>query len=268
MQQGKDHVLSFLTNLRDELAFYVGALNLRRRLCARQLPLCFPDIEASGCRSFDAKDLYDIALALASDQPITGNNVPMTGNRTGTIITGANQGGKSTCLRSIGLSFLMARCGSFVGAEFLTTAMVGGVFTHFKREEDRTLQSGKFDEELRRLDDLLTYVRDDSVVLFNESFSSTNEMEGSAVSFDVMDALMASGVRVFFVTHQYTFAHRVFLLRRDQTLFLRASGRKGRDCDFQLKPGEPRATSEAADLYQRVFGVALSPPIKTPPSGL
>ncbi|KXV74185.1 DNA mismatch repair protein MutS [Acetobacter malorum] len=268
MQQGKDHVLSFLTNLRDELAFYVGALNVRRRLCARQLPLCFPDIEASGCRSFDAQDLYDIALALASDQPVTGNNVPMTGSRKGTIITGANQGGKSTCLRSIGLSLLMARCGLFVGAGHLTTAMVGGVFTHFKREEDRTLQSGKFDEELRRLDDLLTYVRDDSVVLFNESFSSTNEMEGSAISFDVMDALMASGVRVFFVTHQYTFAHRGFLLRRDQILFLRAPGRKGADRDFRLEPGEPSATSEAADLYQRVFGVALSPSIKTTPSGL
>lgn len=257
MAQGRDDLLSFLTRLRDELAFYVGALNLRRRLAARALPLCFPDAEPVESGVYDAAGLYDVALALMSDGPVSGNDVSMTGGRRAVVITGANQGGKSTCLRSIGLSFLMMQCGLFVGAERMSAGIASGLFTHFRREEDRGLTSGKFDEELRRLDEILETLRPGAAILFNESFASTNEREGGAVSLDITTALMDCRVRVFFVTHQYGFAHALLLSRRESVLFLRAPPREGARSGFRLERGEPVPTSHADVLYERIFGVPL-----------
>ncbi|MER8376745.1 hypothetical protein NKH19_22355 [Mesorhizobium sp. M1338] len=62
------------------------------------------------------------------------------------VITGANQGGKSTFLRGVGLAQLMMQCGMFVPAAFCGS-VCDGVFTHYKRGEDATMKSGKLDEE-------------------------------------------------------------------------------------------------------------------------
>ncbi len=67
------------------------------------------------------------------------------------MITGANQGGKSTFLRSIGLAQLMMQCGMFVPAESLSSNVCDGIFINFKREEDATMKCGKLDEELSRM---------------------------------------------------------------------------------------------------------------------
>ena len=64
------------------------------------------------------------------------------------MITGANQGGKSTFLRSVGLAQLMMQCGMFVAAESLRASVGQRLFTHYKREEDAAMESGKLDEEL------------------------------------------------------------------------------------------------------------------------
>ncbi len=68
------------------------------------------------------------------------------------IITGANQGGKTTFLRRIGLARIMMQCGMFVPAKAFTANVCERTLTHFKREEDTAMESGKFDEELRRMD--------------------------------------------------------------------------------------------------------------------
>ena len=74
------------------------------------------------------------------------------------IITGANQGGKSTFLRSVGLAQLMMQCGLFVAAEAFCSTVCDGLFTHYKREEDAAMQSGKFDEELGRMSDIVDHL--------------------------------------------------------------------------------------------------------------
>lgn len=91
------------------------------------------------------------------------------------IVTGANQGGKSTFLRSVGLAQLMMQSGLFVGAEALRAEDCACVLTHYIREEDATMKSGKFDEELARMSDVVDHVEPGSMLLLNESFSATNE---------------------------------------------------------------------------------------------
>ena len=97
--QSTDHVLSFFTMLRTELAFYLGCLNLHAHLAQLGEPICFPRPLAPGERRHTFQGLYDVCLALTMKQRVVGNDVSASGKDL-VIITGANQGGKSTFLRS------------------------------------------------------------------------------------------------------------------------------------------------------------------------
>lgn len=92
-----------------------SCLNLYEQLAQIGEPISFPLSVAPSERRHSFKGLYDICLALTMQQEIVGNDVNAD-NKYLVIITGANQGGKSTFLRSIGLSQLMMQCGMYFGA--------------------------------------------------------------------------------------------------------------------------------------------------------
>jgi len=96
---------------------------------------------------FAFEGIYDVCLALRSEARVIGNDANAD-DKSLVMITGANSGGKSTLLRSIGLAQLMTQCGMFVGAEAFRANVGKGLFTHFIREEDDSMTSGKLDEEL------------------------------------------------------------------------------------------------------------------------
>jgi DNA mismatch repair ATPase MutS len=249
--QSADHVSSYFAMLRAELGFYVGCLNLHDRLTARQVPVVAPVPSAEPLR-FACEDLRDASLALRIDT-VVGNDVSADGKGL-LIITGANSGGKSTFLRSAGLAQLMMQAGMFVAARGFVASVSAGVCTHFVREEDPDLVSGRLDEELRRMSEIADRVRAGSLVLFNESFAATNEREGSEIGRQVVQALLEAGVRVFFVTHQFDLADGLRRARTDGTLFLRAERHLGGERDFHLTVADPLPTSYGEDLYYRIGG--------------
>ena len=102
--------------LRTELAFYVGCVNLHEQLARKGEPTCFPLPVAAEERRLSFRGLYDVCLALSLDQRVVGNDANAD-NKDLVIVTGANQGGKSTFLRSVGLAQLMMQCGMFVPAD-------------------------------------------------------------------------------------------------------------------------------------------------------
>jgi len=173
------------------------------------------------------------------------------------MITGANQGGKSTLLRSLGIAQLMMQAGMFVPANSFSADVCAAVFTHYKREEDEAMTSGKLDEELHRMSEIATHITPHCLVLCNESFASTNEREGSAIARQVVQAMVDERVKVLFVTHMFDLAHGFYRQGLGTALFLRAA----RACDghrtFKLIEGEPLPTSYGEDSYQRVFGRPL-----------
>jgi DNA mismatch repair ATPase MutS len=141
----------------------------------------------------------------------------------------------------------------FVPATSCSTTVCSGVFTHFKREEDRALKSGKFEEELKRMSATIDLIRSNGLVLLNESFASTNEREGAEIAREVVSALLEAGVKIFYVTHMYEFAHSVRQQRAQNVLFLRAERLADGTRTFKVKEGEPEETSYGADLYRRIF---------------
>ncbi|HTU69975.1 MAG TPA: hypothetical protein VMF11_06605 [Candidatus Baltobacteraceae bacterium] len=252
LAQSADHILAFFTTLRYETGFYVACVNLYEALAAKNEPVCFPLLSDAGTGIHDFTGLYDVCLSLSAQQRVVGNDCNADGKAM-ILVTGANQGGKSTFLRSVGTSQLMMECGMFVPAISLRASLCSGLFTHYKREEDVEMKSGKFDEELRRMSDLTGHLRPNALVLFNESFAATNDREGSEIARQIAEALVDSGMRVCFVTHLYEFAHRIWEERAAQTRFLRAErGQEGKRT-FRLVEGEPLPTSYGEDVYRRVF---------------
>jgi DNA mismatch repair ATPase MutS len=257
--QSADHVKSFFSMLRLELAFYLGCLNLHDRLTAKGEPACFPEPLPAGQPALTAQGIYDVCLTLHLENRVVGNDVSADGKPL-VMITGANQGGKSTLLRSLGLAHLMMQAGMFASARSFRAATCTGVYTHYKREEDATMKSGKLDEELSRMSDIAGQITRHSILLCNESFASTNEREGSEIARQVTRAMLTRQVRVFFVTHMYDLAHSLHAQQPADALFLRAERQPDGQRTFRLTEGEPLPTSYGQDSYQRIFGTTESAP--------
>jgi len=262
LAQSSDHVLDFFAMLRLELGFYVACLNLRNRLAGKNEPICLPDATASGQRTLCARGLYDVCLSLSMKQRIVGNEVRAHGKLL-VLITGANRGGKSTFLRSVGLAQLMMQCGIFVPAESFRASVCDGIFTHFKREEDAGMKSGKLDEELGRMSAMIDHLTPSSIVLCNESFSSTNEREGSEIARQVIRALVERGIKVFYVTHLFDLAQGCHSARMESALFLRAERLAAGQRTFRVVEGEPLPTSYGEDVYRRVFVEDVAATVRT-----
>jgi DNA mismatch repair ATPase MutS len=254
LAQSTDHILNFCQMLRTEVAFYIGCLNLHARLRQMGEPTCLPVPTRAGERGLSFAGLYDVALALSMGQRVVGNDLNAN-QKDLVIITGANTGGKSTFLRSVGLAHLMMQAGMFVAAERFSSEVCDGVFTHYKREEDVTMESGKWDEELSRMSEIVDRLKSNSILLFNESFASTNEREGSEIARQIVKALLEKQVKVFFVTHLYHFAHGVFDQQLAGATFLRAERLPDGTRPFKLIQGEPLQTSYGEDLYNWIFGI-------------
>jgi DNA mismatch repair ATPase MutS len=260
LAQSTDHILSFFEMLRTELAFYVGCLNLRRRLAELQEPTCFPIPAPAGERKLSCSGVYDASLALSAGRKAVGNDLRADGKEL-IVITGANTGGKSTFMRSLGLAQLMMQAGMFVPAEEFAAEVRDGVFTHYKREEDVAMESGKLDEELGRMSEIVDKIKPRSMLLFNESFAATNEREGSEIARQITNAFVDNRVKVFFVTHLYDFAYSLYAKRLPNAMFLRAERRPDGTRTFRVIEAEPLQTSYGKDLYDSVFGPEYSSPL-------
>lgn len=252
--QAAEHMESFFNVLRWELAFYISGLNLNEQLATLGEPLTFPRPAPADERCFSCTGLYDVALALTMGKRVVGNDISAEGKSLG-IITGPNQGGKTTFLRSVGLAQLMMRSGMFVAAESFSANLATGLFTHFKREEDKTMESGKFEEELERMSMIVDHLTPNALLLLNESFAATNEREGSEIARQIVSALLEKGIKVFYVTHLYEFARHFYESERENVIFLRAERLPDGRRTFRLEEARPLETSYGVDLYRKIFGM-------------
>jgi DNA mismatch repair ATPase MutS len=146
----------------------------------------------------------------------------------------------------------------FVAASTYRADVRAQIFTHFKREEEAEMNSGKFDEELSRMSRIVDQLQEHCLVLFNESFAATNEREGSEIARQIVTALIEGGTKVFFVSHQFAFASGFHDKKLSAHLFLRAERQSGGSRTFKVIEGAPLQTSHGEDLYRRIFGDAAA----------
>ena len=174
------------------------------------------------------------------------------------VVTGANQGGKSTFLRSIGIAQVMMQCGLPVIAQEYESGIFPSFFTHFTRREDSAMNSGRLDEELKRMSQIVDNLGENSMVLLNESFATTTEKEGSVIAYDIIKALTEANVKVLTVTHLLSFAQRIYQETKDvadaQIEFFSAEREADGKRTFRMIQHEPELTSFGMDLFRSIIG--------------
>jgi DNA mismatch repair ATPase MutS len=250
--QSVEHILNFLIMLRTELAFYLGCVNLNDHLDKIGATTCLPVPVTADTRKLSCEGLYDVSLALSMGERVVANDINAD-NKNLIIVTGANKGGKTTFLRSIGLSQMMMHCGMFVPASYFSANLCTGLFTHFKRREDILMESGKLDDELNRMSQIADHLTADSLVLLNEAFAATNVREGSEIARQIVAALSERKIKVYFVSHLYQFVQELFEERTDDISFLLAERKTDGTRTYKLIEGEPLDTGYGLDLYNSIF---------------
>lgn len=244
-----DHVVAFFRQLRWETGFFVGCLQLHERLTAIGVPVCWP-VPDTRADALSTSGLTCLSHALRTGTRPTAND--LSGPRVGlAVVTGANQGGKTTFLRSIGCAQLLLQAGVFVPADAFRSGVAPAIHTHFRRAEDDDLASGKLEEELVRMSAIVERCRPGDLQLMNESFASTDEVEGTYIAADIIDALLRHGVRVLLVTHFHRLASHY--ARRPGAALLVAERREDGTRTHRIVAGTPLATSHGLDIYRQVF---------------
>jgi DNA mismatch repair ATPase MutS len=252
VSESAENVLAFIDKLKEEIAFYVGCLNLWNNLRSIGAQVSFPVPENDTKSGTSYEGIYDVALSLKVHKTAVGNSLHAESDSI-IFITGANKGGKSTLLRAIGQAQLMMQCGMFVAAESFSTYIASSICTHFKREEDSGMVMGKFDEEMSRLSAIVDHIAVGSRLFFNESFSSTNVREGSELAMEVINALLAKGMKIIFVTHFNELAES-YIGSVHRPTFLRAERLEDGTRTFKVLRADPIPTSFGYDIFLKVFG--------------
>jgi DNA mismatch repair protein MutS len=184
-----------------EVQLYLAYRDLLGRLTTAGLPTCYPDVSTTS-KEVAAEATYDIALAnkLLPDRGIVPNDFHLSGKERVFVVTGPNNGGKTTFARTFGQLHHLASLGLPVPGRSARLFLPDRIFTHFERQEDIETLRGKFEDELVRVHDILERATSDSVIVMNESFNSTTLSDALFVGREVMARVIDLGALAVYVT--------------------------------------------------------------------
>lgn len=243
----------FFDQLHLQIGFYRAAFNLMHQMERYAVGYCFPEPREGKCLNFS--NLKELVMRMEQKNEVVANSCVLDGKEL-LIVTGANQGGKSTFLRSIGIAQVMMQSGLPVPAEQFSGGVYPDFFTHFTRREDSAMNRGRLDEELRRMDQILKHLGTAPMLLMNESFASTTELEGSDIAYDIVKALKEQGVKILTVTHLLSFAKKMYEENhadaKSGVEFLSAERLSDGSRTFKMVQHEPELTSFGLDLYEQI----------------
>lgn len=245
-------ILSFYTSFAGEIAFYKGAVRFINRMKELMIPLNFPVAKPMGTKDTSFTFLYELSMAVYLQSCPVGNTAEWKNNRL-TLITGANQGGKSTFLRSYGIAQVLMQSGMPVPAQKFSAPVYRQIFTHFTRSEDEQLSSGRLREELQRMSNMVEAAVPDSLFLLNESFASTTEKEGSRIAEGILRAFYENQITTFMVTHLFHLASKLYQEQWEGSDFLVAERENDGTRTYRIIPGEPSHTSYGTDLFYQAL---------------
>ncbi|MBE6604533.1 MAG: hypothetical protein E7639_02355 [Ruminococcaceae bacterium] len=191
----------FLLNLLPEFEFLVKGTNLVRALGIKGCTLSIPEIKDPAARAFTATGFYNPTVALKTDDAMVKNDIDFDEKAGIYVLTGPNRGGKSVVTCAVGMIQAMAQLGLPVPAEKATLSPVDAIFTHFPTGADDTIDKGRLGEECARLGEIFDSITDKSLVLLDETLSSTGSFEASYIAAEVLAGLSMARCRAIFSTH-------------------------------------------------------------------
>lgn len=197
----------FLLKLLPEIEFVSKATELMNKLKAHPgCSITVPKVMPKGAKVFSAKGLYNPRVALMIDDEIVTNDFEFDDNGRIYVLTGPNRGGKSVITVALGASQALCQLGLPVAAESAEISVADGIFTHFPEGADDTIDKGRLGEECARLREIFDSATEDSVILLDESLSSTGAYEATYIASEILSGFAVMKCRGIFSTHLHDLA--------------------------------------------------------------
>ena len=212
-----------------------------------------------GAAGMEAEGIYNLKL-IATEKAgnVVPNDLSFDREKRIYVLTGANRGGKTTVTQAIGQLFLLAQSGIYVPGTRFRFDPADQVLTHFPADEDKTLDLGRLGEECRRFRELYSRCTADSLLLLNETFSTTSFEEGYFIAADAVRAILRIGTRTIYNTHMHKLAQDLDEAINTEegegkAVSLVAETKEGRH-SFRVMIAPPEGQSFARDIAEK-YGV-------------
>ena len=250
--------LSEVADVIPEFIYYIRFIDFLSKIEAKGFKLTKPKAVPKGDVSMQAKGFYNFKLAmnLLTPKDLVVNDLDFDNDHTIYILTGANRGGKTTATQGIGLLYALAQGGVYVPADSFVFAPADCIYTHFPADEDQTMDLGRLGEECIRFKEIFENAKDTSLILMNETFSTTSFEEGYFIACDSIKALLTKGARTIYNTHMHKLGLDAEEFSKDfkqkaASLIVKSDGGKR---SFKLAIAPPEGSSYAADIAKK-YGV-------------
>lgn len=206
--QGCAYIDPVLLQFERETQFYLSWIRFTNRIASKNLTFSIPQLVVD--HQVQARAAFDLALAdklCASGLDVVSNDFYLAGQERIFVITGPNQGGKTTFARTFGQMHYFANLGLSVPGQNVRLQFFDRIFTHFEREEALTALHGKLYDDLVRVRDILEAATSDSLIILNEIFNSTSLQDAQFLADKVLRQIIGLGALGICVTFMDELAH-------------------------------------------------------------
>jgi Mismatch repair ATPase (MutS family) len=204
--QYRDMDVQGITEMYEGMIFYTCCARYAEKLEERGYRTCLPDIVKTENKKWEVKDFYNIRLAMLREKNVVENDFSFSDEERIFVLTGPNRGGKTILEQGLGLVSLMASAGLFVTAGSCSGIPFSNILTHFPIDENLTINYGRLGEEAKRVREIVSDTDEDTLVLFNETYSTTSSSDALYLSEDLLHILKDKGAAVIFNTHIHELA--------------------------------------------------------------